>query len=250
MLRPFFSYYGTKHSIAHLYPTPAHKTIIEPFAGAASYSLHHHRNDVKLMDLDGNICMLWDYLINVSSKEIMGLPLLNADDHIDDFKLAPEQKILIGFWLGFSLAAPAKKYHQLPRKHFLNNEQSRCWCNGMKKRIAYQLQFIRHWKIQQISYTDIPNEEATWFIDPPYIEKGYCYNHNSKSIDYEHLANWIISRKGAYIACENLTAKWMDFKLLSNLTNSRNKITKEAIYTNIPDKQINLFPERQPCLSF
>ena len=34
-LRPFFGYYGSKWAMARLYPAPQHRTIIEPFAGAA-----------------------------------------------------------------------------------------------------------------------------------------------------------------------------------------------------------------------
>jgi len=38
-LRPFWRYYGGKFRAAPRYPTPTHKTIVEPFAGAAGYSL-------------------------------------------------------------------------------------------------------------------------------------------------------------------------------------------------------------------
>lgn len=35
-----WSYYGTKKKIAKYYPSPQYDKIIEPFAGAAQYSLY------------------------------------------------------------------------------------------------------------------------------------------------------------------------------------------------------------------
>lgn len=35
-----WTYYGTKKRIAKNYPAPIYDTIIEPFAGAAQYSLY------------------------------------------------------------------------------------------------------------------------------------------------------------------------------------------------------------------
>jgi site-specific DNA-adenine methylase len=47
-----FSYYGSKTKLVHLYPPPKHDTIIEPFAGAAAYSLYgdHWQKQVILYD--------------------------------------------------------------------------------------------------------------------------------------------------------------------------------------------------------
>jgi len=36
-----FSYYGSKKKIVKYYPEPVHDVIIEPFAGAAWYSLEY-----------------------------------------------------------------------------------------------------------------------------------------------------------------------------------------------------------------
>jgi len=40
-LRPFWRYYGGKWRAAPSYPSPRCETIIEPFAGAAGYSLRY-----------------------------------------------------------------------------------------------------------------------------------------------------------------------------------------------------------------
>ena len=50
MLRPFIRYYGGKWRAAPLYPAPMHSTIIEPFAGAAGYSMRYPDRDVILVE--------------------------------------------------------------------------------------------------------------------------------------------------------------------------------------------------------
>ena len=86
-LRPFFSYYGSKWRLAPKYSKPKFDTIIEPFAGSASYSLLYPKRKVKLIDLDDNICILWEYLINVKEKEIRALPLLERNDPMKRSKI-------------------------------------------------------------------------------------------------------------------------------------------------------------------
>ena len=50
-LRPFWAYYGGKWRAAPRYPRPMHDTIIEPFAGAAGYSLRYPDRNVVLVEL-------------------------------------------------------------------------------------------------------------------------------------------------------------------------------------------------------
>ena len=69
-LRPFFPYFGSKWSIAGKYQAPRHEMVIEPFAGSACYSLHHHRKKVVLIDSSEAIAGLWQFLIRVSPEEI------------------------------------------------------------------------------------------------------------------------------------------------------------------------------------
>ena len=56
-----FYYYGRKKQIAKHYPTPAYGTIIEPFAGAASYALHegNWKSDVILIEKDERVAGIW-----------------------------------------------------------------------------------------------------------------------------------------------------------------------------------------------
>ena len=46
-----FSYYGSKNKIAKLYPLPKYDLIIEPFAGAAWYSVLHRYKNVLLNEI-------------------------------------------------------------------------------------------------------------------------------------------------------------------------------------------------------
>ena len=71
---------------------------------------------------------------------------------------------------------------------------------------------------------DLENEEATWFIDPPYKYGGEHYVMNG--INYDELAEWCKSRKGQVIVCENTSADWLDFEPLIEITGQRKKTTE------------------------
>ena len=228
-LRPFFSYYGSKYTIIEKYPYPEHETIIEPFAGSAQYATRYPHKKVHLYDLDENIIQVWDYLINVSESEILSLDM--DFEHIDESKLTYIQKLLVGFWIATAPANPKKTKSPL---HKLNTQN---W----RSRVASQLKYIRHWKVNLASYEQIDNVCATWFIDPPYIDKGKHYRFSSKHIDYIHLANWCKLRQGDFIVCENDGANWLSFKPLCDNVNRTKTIKQEVIFTNIQDKQLSLF---------
>src|SRR3990167_8941757 len=51
-LRPFWTYYGGKWKVGPRYPVPLHDTIIEPFAGAAGYSLRYFDRKIILIEKD------------------------------------------------------------------------------------------------------------------------------------------------------------------------------------------------------
>ena len=107
-LKPFWSYYGAKYNIAHHYPCPQHDIIVEPFAGSAQYSLLHYKRDVRLYDLDENICMVWDYLLHAKESQLRGLTL--DFEHIYDLKgYTQEEKVLMGFWCAKGASVPQSK---------------------------------------------------------------------------------------------------------------------------------------------
>jgi hypothetical protein len=215
-----WSYYGRKSKLVHLYPSPKFDTIIEPFAGTAVYSLYGNnwQKDVILVEKYEVIVRIWKYLQQAKSEDILGLPILTKGESLDNFQqLAPEEKWLIGFCINRGSSTPKKTAQKF------NSWESN------REVIAKDLYKIKHWKIQEGSYEQLTNMEATWFIDPPYQKQGKYYRHNANSIDFTHLANYCKNREGEVIVCENMGADWLDFIPLSEFRGQKNKNT-EAIW--------------------
>lgn len=229
-----FSYYGSKSKIVDLYPAPKYGKIIEPFAGSARYSLRYFDREILLVDKYPVIVEVWKYLQSASEKDILSLPDVNEGDYIPDFKLDRGAELLIGFCANGGSSVPKKTGTNNLEKHF------NTWHRD-KKRIAADLYKIRHWKILLGSYEDIPDEPATWFIDPPYQEGGKYYKENK--IDYPALATWARSRSGHVIVCENMAADWLPFYPMRQMSGQLKK-TVEAIWSNYPHD----FEARQPGL--
>ena len=162
-LKPFFSYYGGKYRTAQYYPKPEYDSIVEPFAGSAGYSVRNYEHNVILYDTNPIIAGLWDYLIKVKTNEIMKLP--DEIVHIDELTNIPqESKWLIGFWLNKGCTGPGKT----PSKWMREDIAKGYWGPEIKKRIAFQVNYIRHWKVYCASYENVKNFPSSWFVDPPY----------------------------------------------------------------------------------
>jgi site-specific DNA-adenine methylase len=220
-LKPFFSYFGGKWRATSKYPKPKYDTIIEPFAGSAGYSMNYSENNIILLDKDPVISGLWTYLITATEDHIRSLPTIV--DHIDELpKEYQDSKDLIGFWLQTAGTVPGKK-----RSTWAQQYPQWTWGPEKIERIASQLQFIRHWQIFEGNYTQAPDIEATWFIDPPYQEMGHRYTKSD--INYEELATWCLSRKGQIIVCEKEGTTWLPFEFLTEVK-ARDTKFREAIF--------------------
>lgn len=219
-----FSYYGSKSKIVQYYPQPTKHKIIEPFAGSARYSLRYWDRDILLVDKYKVIVDIWHYLQRASEKDILGLPYVEYTAKVPQ-SLSYEEVLLLGYIAKTGSAIPAKStsYRNTIYRPNLQNYQ--------KQNIASNLYKIKHWKIIQGSYEDIENENATWFIDPPYQFGGHSYKESNKNLDFNSLANWCKSRLGQVIVCENTKATWMDFKPVIQMQGSVFNTT-EAIWTN------------------
>lgn len=229
-----FSYYGSKSKVVNYYPPPMYDTIIEPFAGSARYSLKYSNRNIILYDYNQDIVKIWEYLINVSSEEILSLPILEVGEDKRDYDLTEDQQRLMSY---------------LVQKGVANNRNivSNFGHKSMKRdlvRISKQINFIRHWKVYNDTYENIENIEATWFIDPPYQFGGHSYKYGNDNIDFAKLKEWCIERKGQVIVCENTKADWMNFKPLKRMRGTF-ATTMEAIWTNMSSsynqEQIKLF---------
>ena len=160
----------------------------------------------------------------MQEKEIRALPLLKKNEAIPTH-LSQGAKNLIGFWSTKGSSTPANKMTGY------KNISCGFWGETIRERVASQVSYIRHWKIKQKSYNQIKNQDATWFIDPPYKEGGQYYRMSNKKINYQLLGDWCKSRNGQSIVCENGTAEWLPFKDFK-LTRGITKITNELIWEN------------------
>ena len=67
---PFWSLFGGKYNLSRShYPPPLHDRIVEPFAGAASYSVCYPERDVVLIDKDERFVKIWKYLIKATPEK-------------------------------------------------------------------------------------------------------------------------------------------------------------------------------------
>lgn len=219
-LRRFFGYYGSKWRAARkYYPYPKHDTIVEPFAGSAGYALRYYTKNVVLCDIDPIIAGVWEYLIHVKAHEILAIPDIPNDGHVDDLDICEEARWLVGFWLNAS-AAPCKT----PSKWMRDSGRSGSfWGDRVRKTIASQVSEIRHWKVYNRRYEDCPVEwPATWFVDPPYQGAGKYYRFGSKGLDYQSLGTWCRQRNGQVIVCENTGATWLPFQEIGSIRSAKN----------------------------
>lgn len=226
---PFWLYYGGKFRLAPKYPKPQHDKIIEPFAGAAGYSLRYHWHQIHLYDVYPEVVETWKFLIRCSEQEMLNIPIV---EHCDDLpkRLPPEAKLFVRWRLNFASSQPRKSLSAGLRRSREHGGKLIGWFPESREKLASQLHLIRHWRVNLASYDQIQNQSATWFIDPPYNNhQGKHYKHSS--INYKHLASWSYGRKGQVIVCESNGAKWLPFSdFATSRSGPRTKTNKEVIF--------------------
>jgi len=212
-----FYYYGAKHRLAKRYPEPAYSVIVEPFAGAAGYSMFWLERDKSaraiLVEKDPRVAATWTRLLQMSPDEIATIPIPVAGERSADF--------LIMTAAASNATATLRAMRVSKRSH---GEIAR-----MLRRMARVREAIGD-RVSVITgdYTLAPNDDPyTWFIDPPYQTTrvagktprgggmGYAHGCRSSEIDYGALAKWCRSRAGQVIVSEYLTSDWLPFSPLA-----------------------------------
>lgn len=220
-IRPFWRFFGGKWRAAPRYPEPLFETIVEPFAGGAGYSLRWCDRNVILVERDPVIAEVWRYLIGASDAEIRRIPRVEA---VADLPASLPQgaRWLVGFMLGAGDTRPrARMSPMIRRDGGLNLE-----------RVAAQVASVRHWRIIEGDWSEAPDCEATYFVDPPYQVAGgrdrrpgargrVRYKHGADAIDFTALGARCRTWRGQVIACENEGATWLPFAPLGSWSSTR-----------------------------
>ena len=224
-----WSYYGSKNRIVRYYPKPVHHKIVEPFAGAAYYSLRYFENDVLLIDKNPMIVNIWHYLQSASERDINSLPRLAAGHRItrEQFECEGQYQLM--------------RYLIVQAAYGGGNVVSKWGAMRIDqniKRVAANLFKIKHWTIFHADYAQAPECKATWFVDAPYFIGGDKYPFKAKYIDFNHLSLWCRQLNGQVIVCENTNAGWLPFSPLVKIQGVA-KTSTEVIWTNYPTAFMN-----------
>jgi 16S rRNA G966 N2-methylase RsmD len=236
-----FYYYGAKRRLARYYPAPEHSTIVEPFAGSAGYSmfwaLKRPELRIVLIEKDPRTAAVWTQLLGLTPEQIEAYPVPAIGERTADR--------FVMFAMASNATATCSSLTVTARVH---QEATRM------RRGAAQLRRFLDGRVTVVcgDYTEAPDIEATWFVDPPYQAqeraaktanpggRGYGPGCRNADIDFDALASWCRARRGQVIACENAGADWLPFRHLRDQTNTVGRPTREVVWTSAPDRQAAL----------
>lgn len=191
---PMFKWFGSKWQSAKRYPKPIHDTIIEPYAGGCGYSLNYCDRQVILWDADPNLSRLWPWLIRECTEALVrdipvGLPV---GTDIRTIGLTIGQQLLLKHWQRTNNVGDCWTVSPW-------GDKPGQWTENCRARVAEEHTAIRHWKFERPTHL----ENATWFIDPPYIY-NYRYRADLEAFDFDKLGRFVkrIESKCQVIVCE------------------------------------------------
>lgn len=231
-----FYYYGGKANIAGRYPVPRGRVVVEPFAGAAGYSMHHlergNIDRVFLVEKDQRVANLWKRLLEMTPSEVLALPVPQVGDQTDDF-----------FYMTTATSNGVASSQRMTVTSRMPREIER-----QKRRVARLLPFCQgRVTITSGDYETAPRlSEATYFVDPPYqphADKatskrtgspqgmGYGPGCRASDLDYEQLGYWVTECPAHIIVAEQAGADWLPFHPLIEVHDAHGKPKKEVMWT-------------------
>ena len=229
--RPMFSYFGSKWKGAKHFGAPREALVIEPFAGSACYSLRYNHPRVKLFDKYEVICEVWDWLIKCSVEDIKRLPDYFPDKEAID-RLPAGARQLVTFWVGYA-STDVGRMSMVTYHRYAERPDCSVWGEQVKERLIRQKPIIADWSIECLDYSQIPNERAHWFVDPPYNnDAGERYIHGRAGIDYDALGKWCLEREGVVQVAEQEGATWLPFNRTYQIrsASATGKASREVIF--------------------
>lgn len=225
-----FSYFGSKAQLAHTYQAPQYQAIIEPFAGAAGYSMFWLQKmptlAAYLSDADHLVIDMWDRLLSMDPEELWSYPPPEVGTRSTDLVYLAVT-VSSGSWNRCSSGGDFAVTPWMARDFFHRREVMAQTLASVKGRVH----------VAEGDYRDAPDMEATWFIDPPYQLDGQWYALGNK-IDFSALGEWCRTRSGQTIVCESGGADWMDFRPhVTNRTVS-NTQSAEVVWYSHPEPDL------------
>ncbi len=211
-MTPLFKYFGSKWRLAPYYGRPADgETVIEPFAGSASYSMYWlqkcWRGRIVLNDADPRVADLWNWLRVQTPASILSLPTALPEG--TDFRglgLEPSAVLFLSSWqrVGRSWTPTVSKWG--------TGDFGGLWSDRVRARVAEVVPLLAHLQpVTCLPYQDLDNTHGLWFVDPPYQCNAEKYCAAGKNLDFAALATWVRSRNGRSIVCEQDDADWLPF---------------------------------------
>lgn len=260
------SYYGGKSRIIHRYPAPEYPLIIEPFAGAAAYAMKWAGTEIRtpewisatgshmqlglnvhcwINDLDEKTHAIWQFLTSPLASDLASVipasvPVGQKVSELtlwDDVLASHVVPDVVSQGMLYLLQAEANHGTQGARgiHDQVTSIGANCWPR-LKRKLEWVIPHVKSFKVTMLDYRELPDVEATWFVDPPYNNPAGMRYRTSGGIDYRELGEWCKSRRGQVIVCENAGADWLDFQPLierQGIKSSYQKSTAmEVIWTN------------------
>ena len=214
MASALWSHFGSKSRDAHRYPPPHFRLIVEPFSGSARYVFHHAAgHGVWVNDLDPATSGRWAFLTDAGAAGRISQcwpERVHAGQALCDlFGGGPSVPGLMD--LAAAYATVGRGGTATPKTTRITPFAAERW-PGRQKMLDL-IKRVRGWKATNLDYRELPDVEATWFIDAPYSRAalGGRYRHSAAQIDFQELAQWCLSRRGQVIVCEAAGATWLPF---------------------------------------